>query len=114
MNRARWRDRLTPTAAGWVSRAWVIEAVEAAGIDPARRCEVIDELVGFERLVEGLQHALGQARVANLNQRLLPVGGSAQEPPLLASENRRHGFVLLRLRARTKRCPDFPGGPCRW
>jgi hypothetical protein len=48
VNRARWRDRLTPTAAGWVSRAWVTKAVEAADIDPGRRSEVIDELVGFE------------------------------------------------------------------
>ena len=31
-----------------MSRAWVIDAVEAADIDPARRSEVIDELVGFE------------------------------------------------------------------
>lgn len=48
MSRASWRDRLTPTAAGWVSRAWVIEVVEAANIDPGRCRAVIDELVGFE------------------------------------------------------------------
>jgi hypothetical protein len=44
----RWQDRLTPTAAGPVSRAWVIDAVDAAGIDPHDRQRVIDDLVSFE------------------------------------------------------------------
>jgi hypothetical protein len=44
----RWLDRLTPTAAGLVSRAWVIDTVEAAGVPPAARARVIDELVAFE------------------------------------------------------------------
>jgi hypothetical protein len=44
----RWQDRLTPTAAGLVSRAWIIDAVDAAGIDPRDRQSVIDDLQGFE------------------------------------------------------------------
>lgn len=44
----RWQDRLTPTAAGLVSRAWVIDAVDAAGIDPRDRQRVIDDLQAFE------------------------------------------------------------------
>jgi hypothetical protein len=44
----RWQDRLTPSAAGPVSRAWVIDAVDAAGIDPHDRQRVIDDLVSFE------------------------------------------------------------------
>jgi hypothetical protein len=44
----RWQDRLTPTAAGLVSRAWVVDAVDAAGIDPRERQRVIDDLVSFE------------------------------------------------------------------
>lgn len=44
----RWQDRLTPTAAGLVSRAWVIDAVDAAGIDPRDRQRVIDDLQRFE------------------------------------------------------------------
>jgi hypothetical protein len=43
-----WQDRLTPTAAGLVSRAWIIDAVDAAGIDPQDRQRVIDDLVSFE------------------------------------------------------------------
>ena len=44
----RWQDRLTPTAAGLVSRAWVIDAVDAAGLDPRDRQRVIDDLQAFE------------------------------------------------------------------
>jgi hypothetical protein len=43
-----FRDRLTPTAVGLVSRAWVIEEVEAREPDPKRRAALIDELVGYE------------------------------------------------------------------
>ena len=43
-----WRDRLTPTAAGLVSRAWVLDVVDTAGIDPRERQRVIDDLVSFE------------------------------------------------------------------
>ena len=43
-----WRDRLTPTAAGLVSRAWVVDVVDTAGIDPRERQRVIDDLVSFE------------------------------------------------------------------
>lgn len=42
------RDRLTPTAVGLVSRAWVIEEVEGRVADPARRPALIDDLVGYE------------------------------------------------------------------
>lgn len=44
----RTLDRFTPTAAGLVSRAWVIEEVERREAEPARRGALIDELVGFE------------------------------------------------------------------
>jgi len=44
----RWQDRLIPAAAGLVSRAWIIDAVESAGIDPRDRQRVIDDLQGFE------------------------------------------------------------------
>jgi hypothetical protein len=42
------RDRLTPTAVGLVSRAWVIDEVHARVSDPALRPALIDELVGYE------------------------------------------------------------------
>jgi hypothetical protein len=42
------RDRLTPTAVGLVSRAWVVEEVEARVPDPVLRPALIDELVGYE------------------------------------------------------------------
>lgn len=44
----RWLDRLTPTAAGLVSRAWVIDAVDEAGLPAPARAHAIDELVAFE------------------------------------------------------------------
>lgn len=44
----RMQDRFTPTAAGLVSRAWVIREVERREADPARRDALVDELVGFE------------------------------------------------------------------
>jgi hypothetical protein len=43
-----WKDRLSPTAVGLVSRAWVIDQVESRGVDPQRRDVLIDELVGYE------------------------------------------------------------------
>lgn len=43
-----WPDRLTPTAAGLVSRAWVVEEVAARGVDPQRRAALVDELVGYQ------------------------------------------------------------------
>lgn len=43
-----WRDRLTPTAAGLVSRAWVIDEIESRKVDAQRLTALIDELVGFE------------------------------------------------------------------
>lgn len=39
---------MIPAAAGLVSRAWIIDAVDAAGIDPRDRQRVIDDLQGFE------------------------------------------------------------------
>lgn len=39
---------MIPAAAGLVSRAWIIDAVESAGIDPRDRQRVIDDLQGFE------------------------------------------------------------------
>jgi hypothetical protein len=45
---SRLQDRLTPTAVGLVSRAWVIEEVERRVADPARRAALVDELVGYE------------------------------------------------------------------
>lgn len=44
----RWLDRLTPTAAGLVSRAWVVDAVDAAGLPAQERARAIEELVAFE------------------------------------------------------------------
>ena len=41
-------DRVTPTAVGLVSRAWVIEEVERTEPDPTRHPALIEELVGFE------------------------------------------------------------------
>jgi hypothetical protein len=49
------RDRLTPTAVGLVSRAWVVEEVEGRVSDPGRQAALIDELVGYE---PPRQHAL--------------------------------------------------------
>jgi len=48
-----WRDRITPTAVGLVSRAWVIAEVERAadraGIaDAAARARLVEALVGYE------------------------------------------------------------------
>ena len=43
-----WRDRLYPTAAGLVSRGWIIDEVEAREPDPQRRAALIDELAGYE------------------------------------------------------------------
>ena len=42
------RDRLTPTAVGLVSRAWVVEEIEARVADPTIRPALVDELVGYE------------------------------------------------------------------
>jgi hypothetical protein len=39
---------MTPTAAGLVSRAWIIDAVDSAGIDPRDRQRVIEDLQEFE------------------------------------------------------------------
>ena len=44
----RLRDRLTPTAVGLVSRAWVVAEVEARVPEPALRPALIDDLVGYE------------------------------------------------------------------
>jgi hypothetical protein len=44
----RWLDRCTPTAAGLVSRAWVIDAVDEAGLPAPERARAIEELVAFE------------------------------------------------------------------
>jgi hypothetical protein len=44
----RWLDRITPTAAGLVSRAWVIDAVDEAGLPAPARARAIGELVAFE------------------------------------------------------------------
>jgi hypothetical protein len=52
---ARLQDRLTPTAVGLVSRAWVIAEVERRSADPARHVALIDALVGYE---PPRQHAL--------------------------------------------------------
>jgi hypothetical protein len=49
------RDRFTPTAVGLVSRAWVIDEVEARVPDPSRRPALIDALIGYE---PPRQHAL--------------------------------------------------------
>jgi hypothetical protein len=48
-----WRDRITPTAVGLVSRAWVIaevaRAADRAGIaDAAARDRLVEALVGYE------------------------------------------------------------------
>jgi hypothetical protein len=45
---AEMRDRLTPTAVGLVSRAWIITEVERRVPDPARRPAVIEDLVSYE------------------------------------------------------------------
>ncbi|MGH6608999.1 MAG: hypothetical protein ACRECQ_01960 [Burkholderiaceae bacterium] len=39
---------MSPTAAGLVSRAWVIDEVESRNVDVQRRAALIDELVGYE------------------------------------------------------------------
>ncbi len=43
-----WPDRLTPTAVGLVSRAWVVDEVASRGVDRQRQAALIDELVGYE------------------------------------------------------------------
>jgi len=44
-----WRDRITPTAVGLVSRAWVIAEVErAASLDATQRERLIDALAEYE------------------------------------------------------------------
>jgi hypothetical protein len=43
-----WRDRLTPTAVGTVSRAWVMREVANRVADEARRARLVDELVTYE------------------------------------------------------------------
>lgn len=45
---ATWMDRLSPTAAGLVSRAWVIDEVESRGVDPQHQSALVDELVVYE------------------------------------------------------------------
>jgi hypothetical protein len=45
---SEFSDRLTPTAVGIVSRAWVIDEVEAREPDPSLRAALIDELVAYE------------------------------------------------------------------
>jgi len=49
----RWRDRISPTAVGLVSRAWVIAEVDRAAdragvVDAATRAQLVDALVGYE------------------------------------------------------------------
>lgn len=68
-----WKDRLSPTAAGLVSRAWVINEVESRGVDPPHQLALVDELVGYEPpRRHGLRNnfifwvsALGAAMLAN-------------------------------------------------
>jgi hypothetical protein len=43
-----WRARLTPTAVGTVSRAWVMREVAGRVADESHRTRLVDELVGFE------------------------------------------------------------------
>lgn len=43
-----WRDRLTPTAVGTVSRAWVMREVAGRVADESRRAFLVDELVIYE------------------------------------------------------------------
>ena len=43
-----WRDRLTPTAVGTVSRAWVMREVAGRVGDESRCARLVDELVGYE------------------------------------------------------------------
>ena len=45
----RWRDHITPTAAGLVSRAWVMRAVmQVPALDEVERLKLIDALVEYE------------------------------------------------------------------
>ena len=45
----RWHDHLTPTAAGLVSRAWVMrEVMQVPALDNVERLQLIDALVGYE------------------------------------------------------------------
>jgi hypothetical protein len=46
--RIGWRDRLTPTAVGTVSRAWVMREVATRVADESRRARLVDELVSYE------------------------------------------------------------------
>jgi hypothetical protein len=51
--RSSWRDRITPTAVGLVSRAWVIDAVERAAdraglTDPQTRAQLVETLCAYE------------------------------------------------------------------
>lgn len=43
-----WRDRLTPTAVGLVSRAWVMREVERRVADAPTRARLVDELSFYE------------------------------------------------------------------
>jgi hypothetical protein len=43
-----WRDRLTPTAVGLVSRAWVMREVARRVADAPTRTQLVDELSAYE------------------------------------------------------------------
>jgi hypothetical protein len=43
-----WRDRLTPTAVGLVSRAWVMREVARRVADASTRARLVDELSAYE------------------------------------------------------------------
>lgn len=54
---AGWRDRLTPTAVGLVSRAWVMREVARRVEDPSARERLIEDLVAYEpRRQHGLRN----------------------------------------------------------
>lgn len=47
--RPRWRDHITPTAAGLVSRAWVMrEVMSVPALDDSERLKLINLLVEYE------------------------------------------------------------------
>lgn len=46
--RIGWRDRLTPTAVGTVSRAWVMREVAGRVGDESRGARLVNELVAYE------------------------------------------------------------------
>jgi hypothetical protein len=96
-----WRDRLTPTAIGLVSRAWVIERVARIdGVDEQTRGEWIEALCAYEPQREtGMRNRIifwGGAIGAAMLAQAIGLPGWAGFVAALA------GFLLLARRLATR------------